>query len=330
MRAVVIREIRNRDAVSIEEVPDPVPGPGEVRVDVRACGINFTDLLSLDGRYQNNPPPPFTPGKDAAGVVRSIGEGVQGLAPGQRVLAHVTYGGLAERVICPEPRCLPVPDAIDFPSAAGFGLVYLTAYFALRVRGGLEPGQTVLVNGASGGVGLASVSLARALGAGRVLAGLTTPAKGQAATDAGADHLIDLSAAPLEDTLRRQVHDANRGSGADLVVDLLGGQHFGAALRALATYGRIVVTGFAGGEIPTVRTNYLLLKNIAVVGMTLQTFLDGHSPLLAEAQRFIFEHALAGDLDPHVTATYRFERYMEAIRRIEDRRVIGKSVVVFD
>ena len=326
MRAVVIRELNNREAVAIEDIPSPTPGRGEVLVDVHACGINFTDYLSLDGRYQNNPPPPFTPGKDASGTVVAVGPGVSRLSVGDRVVAHVTYGGLAEQVVCAEARCFALPDEMSFRDAAGLGLVYMTAYFACRIRGGLRPGERVLINGASGGVGLAAIGMAKGLGAGQVLAGLTTPSKAPAALAAGADEVIELTGEDLRDRVREQVDKAT-GGGVDLVIDLLGGDAFDATMRCVSTYGRIVVTGFASGSIPTIRTNYLLLKNIAVVGMTLQTFLDEHTPELEAAHRTICELLAGGKIKPHITETYAFADFMAAIERIEQREVIGKSVV---
>lgn len=327
MRAVVIGELNNKDAVSIQDVADPAPGDGEVLIDVYTCGINFTDYLSLDGRYQNNPPPPFTPGKDAAGVVSAIGPGVSRLSVGDRVIAHVTYGGMAERVCCAEDRCFSIPDEISFSDASGLGLVFMTAYFACKVRGQLRPGQRVLINGASGGVGLAAVGMAKALGAAKVLAGLPTPSKADAVAKAGADAIVELTGDDLRATVRKQVDEATDGAGVDLVIDLLGGDYFDAALRSIANYGRIVVTGFASGSIASVRTNYLLLKNISVVGMTLQTFLDEHSSELGVSQRMTFDLLKAGKISANVTETYPFEQFMAAIERIERREVVGKSVV---
>ena len=192
MRAVVITDTSNR-TVGIEEVPDPSPGDDEVVVDVKVCGINFTDLLSLDGKYQNNPPPPFTPGKDAAGVVSAVGAGVAGLKIGDRVIAHVVHGGLAEKVACPEGLCFALPDGVAFDAAAAMGLAYQTAYHALTTRGNLQAGEIVLINGASGGVGMAAVNLARPLGASTVLAGLSSAGKADAVRAAGADAVIDLT-----------------------------------------------------------------------------------------------------------------------------------------
>ena len=219
MRAVVITDTSNR-SVSIEDVADPEPGDDEILVNVKACGVNFTDLLSLDGKYQNNPPPPFTPGKDAAGIVEAVGANVTGHKVGDRVIAHVIHGGMAEKAVCPMAMAFPLPDGVDYDAAAAMGLAYLTAYLALTRRGALQAGEVVQINGASGGVGLASVSLAKALGAKTVLAGLTTPSKGDAVMAAGADAVIDLTVDDLKDNLRVQVMAATDRHGIDLAFDL--------------------------------------------------------------------------------------------------------------
>ena len=193
MRAVVISDTSNR-TVDILEVPDPAPGENEILVDVKACGINFTDLLSLDGKYQNNPSPPFTPGKDAAGIVSAVGAGVTGHKIGDRVIAHVIHGAMAEKTVCPAALAFPLPEGVEFDAAAAMGLASLTAYIALTRRGQMKADDIVLVNGASGGVGLAAVGIAKALGAKLVLAGITTPSKADAVLAAGADAIIDLTA----------------------------------------------------------------------------------------------------------------------------------------
>ena len=329
MRAVVIRDTSNR-TVGIEEVPDPSAKDDEVVVDVKVCGINFTDLLSLDGKYQNNPPVPFTPGKDAAGVVSAVGAGVGGLKVGDRVIAHVVHGGLAEKVACPEALCFPLPDGVAFDAAAAMGLAYQTAYHALTTRGGLREGEIVLINGASGGVGMAAVNLAKPLGAAMVLAGLSSPGKADAVRAAGADAAIDLTAENLRESLRAQVREATGGRPADLVFDLVGGEVFDAAIRAIGDEGRAVVAGFTSGTIPQVRTNYLLLKNIGVLGMTINSYIHRRSPKLAEAQSVLFDLLLAGRIDPNIMARYPFERYMDAIGLLEDRKVVGKAVLTID
>ena len=327
MRAVVITDTSNR-SVSIEEVADPVPGDDQIVVDVKACGINFTDLLSLDGKYQNNPPPPFTPGKDAAGIVAAVGANVTGHKVGDRVIAHVIHGAMAEKAVCPAALAFPLPDGVEFDSAAAMGLAYLTGYIALTRRGAMQPGEVVMINGASGGVGLASVSLAKALGASVVLAGLTTPSKGDAVKAAGADAIIDLTVDDLKDNLRAQVTEASGGRGIDLAFDLVGGDVFDATLRAIANEGRVVVSGFTSGTIPSVRTNYLLLKNISVVGSTINYYIKDASPLIGEAQAALYDLLLAGKITPNIMNRLTFDQYMDGIKMLEERKIVGKSVLV--
>lgn len=327
MRAVVISDVSDRNTVRIQDLPDPAPADDEIVVDVKACGINFTDLLSLDGKYQNNPPPPFTPGKDAAGVVSAVGAKVEGHKVGDRVIAHVNHGAMAEKVVCPGALAVKLPDGVTFESAAAMGLAYLTAYFAITVRGKLQPGEVVLVNGASGGVGLAAVSLAKALGAKTVLAGLTTPSKAEPVKAAGADAVIDLTVEDLKDGLRKQVAAATGGGDVDLAFDLVGGEVFDSTLRAIGNEGRCVVAGFTSGTIPSVRTNYLLLKNISVVGMTINIYMKERSPFIAHAQAALFGLLQAGKIDPNIMEVLPFDRFMDGILMLEDRKIVGKLVL---
>jgi len=329
MRAVMIHEFGNRDTVAVEEIDDPVPGPGEVLVDVKAAGVNFTDLLSLDGKYQNLPPLPFTPGKDAAGVVAAVGDGVTLVSAGERVVVHVNDSALAERVIADHLLCFELPDGMDFETAAAMGLPYQTAYVALALRARLKAGERVLINGASGGVGLAAVEVAKALGA-RTLAGLTTPSKGEAVMKWGADAIIDLGAENLRDSVRDQVMAATDGAGVDLVFDLVGGAPFDASMRAIAWSGRAVVSGFTTGTIPSVKTNYLLVKNIAVVGMAISSYFDRRAPEIAEAQAAIFELWKDDKIHPHIMARFPLDDFKQAIALIEERKIVGKAVLVMD
>ena len=329
MRAVMIREFGNRGAVTVEEIDDPLLGPGEVLIDVKAAGVNFTDLLSLDGKYQNLPPLPFTPGKDASGIVSAVGEGTTLVSQGDRVIAHVNDGALAERVVADERLCFRLPDGMAFEAAAAMGLPYQTAYVALALRGGLKAGEKVLINGASGGVGLAAVEIAKALGA-TTLAGLTSPSKGEAVQQWGADGIIDLSAENLRDAVRDQVMAATGDAGVDLVFDLVGGAPFDASLRAIAWSGRVIVSGFTTGTIPSVKTNYLLLKNIAVVGMAISSYFDRRAPEVATAQEAIFELWKDDKVHPHIMARFPINEFSKAIALIEDRKIVGKAVLVME
>jgi NADPH2:quinone reductase len=327
MKAVVVSDTSNR-TVAIEDIAELVPGDNQILVDVRACGVNFTDLLSLDGKYQNNPPPPFTPGKDAAGVVSAIGKNVANHKVGDRVIAHVIHGAMATQTICPALMAFPLPEGVDFDAAAAMGLAYLTGYIALTRRGQMQAEEVVMINGASGGVGLASVRLAKALGAKIVLAGLTTPSKGDEVMAAGADAIIDLTVEDLKNNLRAQIIDVTGGAGVDLAFDLIGGEIFDATLRAIANEGRVVVSGFTSGTIPAVRTNYLLLKNISVVGSTINYYIKDVSPLIGEAQAAIYQLLLAGKIDPNIKHRLPFEQYMDGIKILEERQIVGKSVLI--
>ena len=329
MRAVVITDVKSR-SVSIVNVDEPVPGDDEILVKVKACGINFTDLLSLDGKYQNNPLPPFTPGKDAAGIVEAVGKNVNKHKIGDRVIAHVIHGAMAEKVICRSNLACPIPEQVKFDEAAAMGLAYLTAYLALTRRGEMKVGDVVQINGASGGVGLASVGLAKALGAKIVLAGLTTPAKGDAVKTAGADKIIDLTVEDLKGNLRSQVMAASEQHGIDVAFDLIGGDVFDATLRAIASEGRVVVAGFTSGTIPAVKTNYLLLKNITVVGSTINYYIKQESPLIGEAQEAIYELLLSEKISPNIMHRFPFEQFLDGIKLLEERKIVGKSVLIME
>lgn len=288
MRAIIVNEFGPPEGLRLCEVPPPVPGPGEALVTVHAAPVNYVDLLVVGGSYQFLPPRPFIPGKGPAGIVTELGSGVTTLAVGDRVLAMAEQGGYAQEVAVSADQCYHLPAHMSFIEAASLSLVYDTAWFALRERARLEAGETVLVLGASGGVGQAAVQLARAMGA-RVLAGIVRPERAAAVRTAGADFVIDLSHQNLRDRLRDQVHAVTDGRGADIILDPLGGAVFKAALRALAWRGRLVVIGFAAGVIPTVRTNYLLLKNIEVSGLQISDYRKRRPAQVAAAYAEIFE-----------------------------------------
>ena len=252
MKAIVCREFGPPEALRLEEWPDPVPGPGQIAIAARAIGVNFPDILVVSGRYQLLPPRPFVPGKELAGIVTAVGPGVAGFAPGDRVMAQLEHGAFAEAAVANAAQCFPVPAGVSFVDAAAMGVVYQTAHFALIERGQYRPGETVLVTGAGGGVGMACLQLAKAKGA-TVLAGASRPERATLARESGADAIIDLGRPDLRDSLREQVRAATHGRMADIVLDPVGGDVFDAALRALAWCGRLVVIGFAAGRIPEVK-----------------------------------------------------------------------------
>jgi NADPH:quinone reductase len=288
--------------------------------------VNFVDLLVIGGTYQFRPEPPFIPGKGPAGVVCAVGPGVDYLAVGDRVLAMAELGGYAERVAVAQSQCYRLPLAMSFVQAAAISLAYDTAWFALRERGRLQPGETVLVLGASGAVGMAAVQLAKAMGA-TVLAGIARMEKAPEVRRAGADAIVDLARDNLRDELRAEVHAATGGRGVDVVVDPLGGDAFDAALRALAWRGRCVVVGFAAGRIPVVKANYLLVKNIEVSGLQISDYRKRRPDLLASCYAELFGWYAAGKLTPPEAELYPLERAAEALTAVRNRTARGRVVL---
>jgi NADPH2:quinone reductase len=317
MRAVVVRRPGPFRSHRVEEIPDPVPGPGEVLIEARAIGVNYPDLLVAEGKYQVIPPAPYSPGKEVAGIVGGK----------RRVMAQVEHGAYAEKVLAREVDCHPLPDGMPFEDAAALGLAYQTAWFALTDRAGYREGETVLVTGASGGVGLAGVQIAKALGA-TVIAGVTSKDKGELCRRHGADHVIDLAAPDLRESVRSQVHAAVGKRGVDVVLESVGGDVFDGALRALGWRGRLVVIGFAAGRIPEVKANYLLLKNIAVAGLQWSDYRERDPAWVARAQQNLYKLYLEKKLKPEITATYPLARFADALARFEQRAVQGKLLLV--
>jgi NADPH:quinone reductase len=326
MRAIVVSEFEPPERLRVGQVAEPVPQPGEVLVTVHAAPVNYVDLLVVGGTYQFLPALPFVPGKGPAGVVTTLGKDVTNLRVGDRVLAMAEEGGWAEAVAVRADQCYRLPASMPFTEAASLSLVYDTAWFALRERARLEPGETVLVLGASGGVGQAAVQLARAMGA-RVLAGIARPQRAAAALAAGAEAVIDLSAGDLRDSLRAQVHALTQGRGADIVLDPLGGKIFEAAVRALAWRGRLVVIGFAAGAIPTIKTNYLLLKNIELSGLQVTDYRKRRPAQVAAAFAEIFSLYEEGKIRPAPAILFPLDRAGEALAALRDRHIEGRAVL---
>ena len=326
MRAVVVDEFGPPERLRVREMPAPRPGPGELLVEVHVAPVNYVDLLVVGGTYQSLPVRPFIPGKGPAGVVTALGPGVTAPRVGDRVLAMAEEGGYAELVALRADQCYCLPPRMSFLEAASLSLVYDTAWFALRERARLTPGETVLVLGASGSVGQAAVQLARAMGA-RVLAGILRPEKAAAARAAGAEAVIDLSRERLRDTLREQVWPATEGRGADVILDPLGGDVFDAALRALAWCGRLVVIGFAAGRIPTVKTNYLLLKNIEVSGLQVSDYRKRRPALVAACYAEIFELYEQDRIKPATANIFPLDQAAEALAAVRDRHLAGRAVL---
>ncbi len=326
MKAALVSAFGGPEAVGIAEVPRPSPGPGEVLVEVKAVAVNYVDLVVISGRYQFKPELPFIPGKGPAGIVAEVGPGVTRVRPGDRVLAMAEISSYAEYTLAPAEQCYPLPATMTFTDAAAMSLAYDTAWMALRERGRLGQGEVVLVLGASGAVGLAAVALAKAMGS-KVLAGITNPAKAEMVREAGADAVIDLSAPDLRESLRAEVHAATKGHGADVVVDPLGDRYFEAALRALAWRGRLVVVGFAGGEIPTLKANYLLLKNIEVSGLQISDYRKRKPDQMSACFTEILSLFEQGLVKPGPVTVLPLDRAAEALRLLQDRAVTGRVVL---
>lgn len=329
MKAVLVRNFGEPQTHRVEEAPLPAMRPDDVLIDVKAAAVNYPDLLVMSGKYQILPDRPFSPGKDAAGVIRAVGANVKGLLPGTRVVAQLEFGGYAAQVATAASQVYPIPNELSFVDAAAMGLVYQTAYFALVDRGNFRRGDTVLVNGAAGGVGLAAVQIAKGLG-GKVLAGINLPEQEAVVRESGADAVIDLAAANLREALKAQVHVATEGHGADVVLDPVGGDVFDASLRAMAWSGRAVIIGFASGRIPDIKANYLLLKNILVSGLQWSDYRQRTPERVAEVQQELMRLYLAGALRPHVMKTYPLEQFAEAAAVMAAGKAVGKIVLTVE
>ena len=319
MRAVHVRRLDGPEAVELVEVPEPVAGDGDVVVDVHAAGVAWPDLLLTRGRYQLRPEPPFAPGAEVAGVVRTAPPG-SGLGAGQRVAVVPGVGGWQETVVARPEDVLPLPDAVSLRAAAGVPFNYLTVQFALRRRARLQPGQTVLVHGASGGIGVATLQLARAYGA-RTLAVVSTAAKEEAARAAGADDVV------LAEGFLSRVKELTGGRGVDVVVDPVGGERFTDSLRSLAVEGQLLVVGFTAGDIPTVRVNRLLLSNTAVVGVGWGAFLAGHPEHLREQWAEVSALLADGRVRAVEGPVYDLAEARQALLDMQARTLTGKAVL---
>jgi NADPH:quinone reductase len=326
MRAVWVREHGAPEIARVEDVPAPTIGDDQVLVEVKAIGVNYPDLLVIGGTYQILPPRPFSPGKDAAGIVRAVGRNASHCKPGDRVAVHLEYGAYAEQVAAKDAVCHVMPEAMSFEEAAAMGLVYQTAHFALVERGLYRCGETVLVNGAAGGVGLAAVQIAKGLGA-TVLAGVNCDEHAAIARANGADQVIDLARPDLRDNLRAQVHAFTGGRGADIVIDPLGGAVFEASLRAMAWRGRMVVVGFAAGGIPELKLNYLLVKNLTVSGLQWSDYRERTPEWVRRVQTELFGLYASGAVRPRVMRTFPLARFAEALALVRSGSVQGKVVL---
>jgi NADPH2:quinone reductase len=323
MKAVLCKELGLPEKLVVEEVPSPKAEPGQVVVSVKACGVNFPDTLIIQGKYQFKPELPFSPGGEVAGVVKEVGEGVTRVKRGDRVIAFNTWGGFAEEIAVDAERTIPMPPAMDFVPASAFVLTYGTSYHALKDRADLKAGETLLVLGAAGGVGLAAIQLGKAMGA-KVIAAASNDAKLQICRQNGADEVINYG---TED-LRTRIKAITAGKGVDVVYDPVGGPYSEPALRDMAWNGRFLVVGFAAGDIPKVPLNLTLLKGCSIVGVFWGAFTRNEPERNRENNYDLMAMYAAAMVRPHIHATYPLERAADALNEVLNKRVTGKVVLV--
>lgn len=322
MKAALCSTLDGPQALVIEDLPEPAPGPGEVLVRVRAAALNFFDTLITRGKYQHKPELPFSPSGEIAGVVEGLGTGVTGLAVGTRVACYLGWGGAREQVVVPAEACVPIPAGVDNVVASGIAITYGTAIHGLRDRARLQPGETVAVLGASGGAGLAAVEIAALMGA-RVIAVASSAEKLAVARSHGAEILVDYTSADLKSALKQ----ATGGKGVDVVYDCVGGPHVEPALRAIAWQGRYLVVGFAAGDIPKLALNLVLLKGCDVLGVfwgaAVKRDPAGHRANMTDVLAWIAD----GRLTPRIHGTYPLAAIRDAIAVLDRREAVGKVVL---
>jgi NADPH2:quinone reductase len=322
MRAIVVDRWLEPRELRVSEIPPPALRPGTLDVEVRAAGCNFFDILMVQGRYQVKPAFPFVPGAEIAGVVRAVGDGVRGFAEGDRVLATAGLGGFAERAVVPAGAAYRMPEGMSFAEGAALPIIYPTSYAALVFRAHLQAGETLLVHAAAGGVGLAAVQIGKALGA-FVIATAGGPEKLDIARASGADETIDYA---KQDFVER-VKALTGGRGADVIYDSVGGDTFDQSLKCIAWNGRLLVIGFAGGRIPEVKANRILLKNISVVGLHWGAHAQHEPARIPETFRALFDLYAAGKIRPVIFATYPLEKLADALEALGSRKSWGKLIV---
>ena len=322
MKAVLCKQFGPPESLVVEDVPSPRAGPGEAVVSMRAASVNFPDVLIIQNKYQVKAPLPFSPGSEMSGVVKEVGEGVSNVKPGDRVMAVTTYGSFAEEVKTEAQRLLPIPQGMDFSSAAAFLLTYGTSDHALRDRGQLEAGETLLVLGAAGGVGVAAIEIGKALGA-RVIACASSADKLAVCREHGADEAINYA----DEDLRERIKQITGGKGVDVVYDAVGGAYTELALRSTAWRGRLLVIGFAAGEIPKIPLNLTLLKGCSIVGVFWGDWARREPQPFGASLRQLGKWYAEGKLKPHVSASFPLERAADALKLMAERKVKGKVVV---
>ncbi|MBT8313659.1 MAG: NADPH:quinone oxidoreductase family protein [Maribacter sp.] len=322
MKAVLCKEFGPPSSLVVEEVPSLEPGTKQVVVAVKACGINFPDTLIIQGLYQIRPKLPFTPGSDIAGIVKEVGEGVSHLKKGDEVFGFVAFGALAEEVVVPSNTCFLKPKQMGFPVAASFMMAYGTSYHALKDRAKLKAGETLLVLGAAGGVGLAAVELGKLMGA-KVIAAASKDEKLDLCREYGADHTINYS----KKDLKAAIKELTGGKGADVIYDPVGGEYSEKAFRAIAWNGRFLVVGFAAGTIPKMPLNLPLLKGASLVGVFWGGFAQGNPKANMENTKALMKWYEESKINPHIHKIYKLEDTPKALEEIMGRKVRGKLVV---
>lgn len=322
MKAILCKQFGPPSSLTLEDIPSEPIKKGHIRIQVRACGLNFPDTLIIQGKYQFKPDFPFSPGSDIAGVVTEVGDGVKNFKVGDEAVAMIGWGGFREEVVAAAKVCFPKPPNMDFSMAASFMMTYGTSYHALKDRGRLKEGETLLVLGASGGVGLTAVELGKKMGA-KVIAAASNAEKLALCKAYGADEVINYT----EENIKERVKELTEGNGANVIYDPVGGVQTELALRAIAWKGRYLVVGFAAGDIPKIPLNLPLLKGCQIVGVFWGAFAQKEAAKNMQNTMELMQYFFRGELKPHIHATYPLEKTPEALQEIMDRKVKGKIIL---
>jgi NADPH2:quinone reductase len=323
MKAIVCQAWGLPDSLTVREIPDPQPGAGEVVIDVQAAGVNFPDVLIIQGKYQYKPQLPFTPGSEVAGIIRSVGEGVTAFKAGDQVIAFTAQGGFGQQLCVPVQALIPMPPNMDFETAAAITLTYGTSHHAVVDRAALKAGETMLILGAAGGVGLAAIEIGKALGA-RIIACASSDEKLAVCKQHGADVLINYSSGDL----REQIKAATDGKGPDVIYDPVGGEYAEPAFRSIGWRGRYLVVGFANGEIPKLPLNLTLLKGASLVGVFWGEYAKREPRANVAAMRQLMGWLHEGKIKPHISARYALADTPKALNDMAARKVTGKVVIL--
>ena len=333
MKAVLTKEVGGPETLVLEDVPSPRAGPGQVVISVKACGVNFPDVLMIEDKYQFKPTRPYSPGGELAGVVKELGEGVTGLQVGDRVLASNGHGGMAQEAVVPAVKVTKIPDALPFDEAAAFILTYGTSYYALKNRARLKAGETLLVLGAAGGVGLAAVALGKMMGA-RVIAAASSQDKVDFVKSQGADDGLVYPRGPFDRDGQKALAELFKGAagpnGVDVIYDAVGGDYAEPAFRAIAWEGRYLVVGFAAGDIPKMPLNLSLLKGADILGVFWGAWSAREPEAFRQSVRELLDLYVAGKVKPYISERFPLDRAAEAIRHLGSRKALGKVVVTMD